>query len=229
MVLRKAAVAGERLLGLGQILQDLVVRIVDGAARGAFGLVRGGFGVDGHARHVPRVGKLVRVLEQLGQHEVGPAAHHLRLAHDLVHLRFGGAFDLGRVLDDAVQVVDQHVVVVPQGVRLEDVAPLVAPEVVVIAVPAAVDDDVLAGGVEGADLADIAGDVAAAVVLVVEMQQVVAAVQGRVGALDGREDLVVGDGTGRVGFQEILAGNEGESGDGRKGVNQYLFHTLVLL
>jgi hypothetical protein len=61
------------------------------------------------------------------------------------------------------------------------------------------------------------------------MKQAVAAIQGRIGALDGREHLVVGHGACGVGFQETLAGNEGESGEGRKGRNQYLFHACVLL
>ena len=229
MVLRETAVPGEHRFRGGQVVQDLLVGLVDGAAGLALGLVGRGLGVDGNAGHVPRRGELVRVLEQLGEHEVGPAAEGEGLAHDRIHVGLGGALDLRRVLDHAVQVVDEHIVVVPEGVRLEDVAPLVAPVVVVVAVPAAVDDDVLAGGVEGAYLADVAGDVSAAVALIIEVQQVVAAVQRRIGALDGSEHLVVGDGARRIGFQEILAGDQGEGGDGRKGPSQYLFHALVLL
>ena len=174
VVLREPAVAGEHRLGGRQVVDDLLVGVVDGPAGLALSLVRGGLGVDGNTRHVLRGGQLVGVLEQLRQHEVGPAAHHEGLAHDRIHIGLGRTLDLGRELDDAVQVVDQHVIVVPEGVCLEDVAPLVAPEVVVVAVPAAVDDDILAGGVEGADLADVTGDVAAAVAFIIEVKQVVA-------------------------------------------------------
>ena len=229
MVLRETAVPGEHRFRGGQVVQDLLVGLVDGAAGLALGLVGRGLGVDGNAGHVLRRGKLVGVLEQLGEHEVGPAAEGKGLAHDRIHIGLGGTLDLGRVLDHAVQVIDEHIVVVPEGVRLEDVAPLVAPVVVVVAVPAAVDDDVLAGGVEGAYLADVAGDVATSITFIVEVQQVVTAVQGRIGTLDGGEHLVVGDGARRIGFQEILAGDKRKGGDGRKGPSQYLFHALVLL